>query len=249
MADHSAMKLGRKALVTDSRTLRLAAYLRPQLPDPPQAADWTRGITAWGMMRNDQLGCCTIAGAGHAIQVWTANTGAMQTPSDAAIEEYYARWDGYLPGDPATDNGGVELDVLKSWKRQGLAGNHLLAFADASVANLQEIRQAIHLFGGVYIGLDLPRSAQTQEVWDVAAGDGSQTLKGSWGGHCVFVPRYEPNSFTCITWGGLKTMTVAFWQAYCDEAHALLDASWLETVQAPSGFDKIQLLADLALIR
>jgi hypothetical protein len=201
------------------------------------------------MMCNDRLGCCTIAGAGHAIQVWTANTGKMETVADPEIEEYYAKWDGYVPGDVSTDNGGVELDVLKDWKSQGLDGNGLLAFADANVVNLQEIRQAIALFGGVYIGISLPLTAQTQDVWDVASDAGSDASKGSWGGHCVFVASYDQSSFTCITWGALKTMTLAFWLAYCDEAHALLGKSWLGTHQAPNGFDQDQLMADLKLIR
>ncbi len=110
MADHSKMKLGRKAIKTDSRTLALGRYLTPSLPPPPPAQDWTKGITAWGMMLNgpepsepqfpDGLGDCTIAGCGHAIQVWTANTGSMVTVPDATILNYYEQWDGYVPGKP-----------------------------------------------------------------------------------------------------------------------------------------------------
>ena len=68
MADHSQMKLGRKAVKTDTRTLRLAKYLTPVLPPPPPAADWTKGIASWGMMLNDKLGDCTIAGVAHAVK-------------------------------------------------------------------------------------------------------------------------------------------------------------------------------------
>ena len=85
MADHSKMKLGRKAIKTDSRTLAFGDYLTPGLPPPPPSADWTKGITSWGMMLNDTLGDCTIAGAAHAIQVWTANTGSMVTVPDSTI--------------------------------------------------------------------------------------------------------------------------------------------------------------------
>jgi hypothetical protein len=35
MADHSKMKLGRKAIKTDTRTLALGDYLTPSLPPPP----------------------------------------------------------------------------------------------------------------------------------------------------------------------------------------------------------------------
>lgn len=248
MADHSRMKLGRKAIKTDSRTLMLANYLTPALPAPPTTADWTKGITGWGMMMNDQLGDCTIAGVGHAVQVWTANTGTIVTVPDVTIEGYYETWDGYVPSDPSTDHGGVELDVLNDWQKSDFAGHKLIAFADANSANVTEIRQSIALFGGVYIGLDLPLTAQRQEVWDVVPGGGVNAQKGSWGGHCVFVPKYDPNGFTCITWGQLKTMTRAFWDQYCDEAYTLFGQDWLTGKASPPGFNQPQLMADLKAI-
>ncbi len=245
MADHSKMRLGRKAIKTDSRTLAFGDYLTPALPPPPPTADWMKGIASWGMMLNDTLGDCTIAGVAHAIQVWTANTGSEVTVPDPTIESYYEQWDGYVPGNPSTDNGGVELDVLKNWKKNGFAGHALLAFADPKMANLVEIHQSIALFGGVYIGLALPMTAQTQEVWDVVPNGGANAEPGSWGGHCVFVPGYDQNGFTCITWGQPKTMTLAFWNKYCDEAHTLLGQNWLNASGSPDGFDQIQLQADL----
>lgn len=241
-------KLGRKAIKTDSRTLRLARYLTPALPAPPTAQDWTKGITSWGMMLNDKLGDCTIAGCGHAIQVWNANTGSELTLPDNTIESYYEKWDGYVPGNAASDHGGVELDVLNDWQKQGMAGNTLMAFADPNPANLEEVRQSIALFGGVYIGLSLPLTAQTQGVWDVTPRGGANARPGSWGGHCVFVPKYDEKTFTCITWGQLKTMTVAFWNKYCDEAHTLLAENWITAKGSPNGFDQAQLQADLEAI-
>jgi hypothetical protein len=248
MADHSKMKLGRKAIKTDSRTLVFGRYLTPAIPPPPPTADWTKGVTAWGMMLNDTLGDCTIAGVGHAVQVWTANTASMVTVPDPTILSYYEHWDGYVPSNPNTDSGGIELDVLNDWQKQGFAGNTLLAFADPKPANLVEVRQSIALFGGVYIGLNLPLTAQSQDVWDVVPRGGAKAKPGSWGGHCVFVPKYDQHGFTCITWGQLKTMTVAFWNKYCDEAHALLGQDWIAAKGAPSGFDEAQLQTDLKAI-
>jgi hypothetical protein len=249
MEDISNMRLGRKAIKTDTRTLAIGDYLTPALPPPPPAVDWTKGITDWGMMLNDKLGDCTIAGAAHALQVWSVNTGGEVTVPDATVEKYYELWDGYAPGNPATDNGGVELDVLNDWQKQGLDGHTLVAFADPKPNKLVEIHQSIFLFGGVYIGVALPITAQKQDVWDVVPHGGANAQKGSWGGHCVFVPKYDQHGFTCITWGGLKTMTLAFWKKYCDEAHTLLGQNWIATKKAPSGFEQDQLLADLKAIR
>jgi hypothetical protein len=244
----SSLKLGRKSIKTDSRTLAFGRYLTAELPAPPPSIDWTKGITQWGMMLNDRIGDCTIAGVGHAIQVFTANTSVMATVPDSTIQQYYAQWDGYVPGDPSTDSGGVELDVLNDWRQQGFAGNVLLAFADPQPASLVEIRQSIALFGGVYIGLSLPLTAQSQDVWDVVKRGRASAVPGSWGGHCVFVPKYDEKSFTCITWGQLKTMTIPFWNKYCDEAHTLLAQDWLTAKGAPSGFNQEQLAADLQAI-
>ena len=249
MTDHSKMRLGRKAIKTDTRTLVLGDYLRPSLPPPPAAVDWTKGISSWGMMLNDKLGDCTIAGAAHAVQVWTANTGHEVTVPDRTVKRYYEKWDGYVSGDSNTDNGGVELDVLNDWQKHGFAGNRLMAFADPRPDNLVQIRQSIALFGGVYIGMALPITAQTQDVWDVVPKGGANAKPGSWGGHCVFVPKYDKHGFTCITWGQLKTMTLAFWKKYCDEAHTLLGKGWLAANGAPNGFNQAQLLADLKAIR
>ena len=89
MSDHPTMRLGRKAVKTDSRTLRLNRYLLTELPAPPDAVDWTKGITNFGMMLNDQLGDCTVAALGHAIQVWTANSRVEGTVTDQVIESAY----------------------------------------------------------------------------------------------------------------------------------------------------------------
>jgi hypothetical protein len=243
-------RLGRKAVKTDSRTLRLARYLTAELPSAPPSVDWTKkAYQAWGCMENDRLGCCTISGCGHAIQVWTANASQETTIPDSAIEAAYSAWDGYVHGDPNTDNGGVELDVLNNWRKNGLAGHSLLAYADANVLNIDEVRQAINLFGGVYIGVDLPLSAQNQDVWDVIPDDGTDNyIKGSWGGHCVFVPKYDADSFTCITWGETKKMTAWFWKAYVDECHVLLSPDFIAANGSPNGFNLDQLTADLAQI-
>lgn len=248
MADHSQMRLGRKAVKTDSRTLRLARYLTASLPPAPPAKDWTKGVANWGMMLNDKLGCCTIAAAAHAIQIWSANTAGEVTLPDAQVLHYYEKWDGYKPSDPSTDQGGVELDVLNNWQKGGFDKHKLFAFADPAHTNLEQIRQTIALFGGVYIGLSLPITAQTQAVWDVVPNGGANAAPGSWGGHAVFVPSYDANGFTCITWGELKTMTVAFWDQYVDEAHALLSHDWLAAKGAPSGFNLAELQADLGMI-
>jgi hypothetical protein len=43
-------------------------------------------------------------------------------------------------------------------------------------------------------------------------------------------------------------MTVAFWNKYCDEAHALLTQDWIGSKGSPGGFNLAQLQTDLKAI-
>ena len=132
---------------------------------------------------------------------------------DSTIVQYYEQWDGYNPADPTSDQGGVELDVLNDWRQQGFAGHTLDAFTAidlgtqgaglvtcaSEIRNQQAeygaarhlIQSAIWLFGGAYIGVELPLTAQKQDVWDVTSGNHPDAEPGSWGGHAVYVVGYE----------------------------------------------------------
>jgi hypothetical protein len=210
------------------------------------------------MMLNDRLGDCIIAdGPGHATQVWTLNaTGTIVTPPDSLILETYEKWCGYNPADPNTDQGGVELDVLNHWQKQGFAGQPLDAYAAIDleqgphpVIPMMSVMDAIWLFGGAYIGVELPITAQNQEIWEVPLDPGLQDEPGSWGGHAIYIVAYDQNTLTCITWGQLKKMTWAWFEKYCSEAYALVSKDWMEASGiAPSGFDLATLESDLRAV-
>jgi hypothetical protein len=108
------------------------------------------------------------------------------------------------------------------------------------------VKQAIDLFGGIYIGLELPSAWQGAPLWDV--GPGSAFAPGSWGGHAVPAIAYDENGVTVVTWGQLMPMTWAAFARYCDESFACLSQDWITaaTQQAPVGFDLAQLQSDLA---
>jgi hypothetical protein len=260
-------KLGKKPAKIDPRTLKLAHYLGPDLPPPPPAVNYVEDVTFFGEMLNGELGDCTIAACGHAEQAWSigANGPAgMYTPPDSLILQKYEQWCGYVPGDPSTDNGGVEIDVLNKWRKYHLhkpIHRHPLAgYADPSTTNIEEIKQAIYLFGGVYIGIQLPLSVQGLDVWDVSSGNAA--IPGSWGGHAVFVPKYATNpdgtiTFTCISWGELIEITQAFWLysdhvngPYIDEVHCLVSTEFLnlKTGTTPEGLNIAQMLIDVQAV-
>ena len=251
MTDHSKMKLGKAAPRHDRRTLQMANYLRADLPPAPPQMDYGAKVNTWPMMANDHIGDCTCAAAGHLIEDWTANAGKLVIVSTAAVIEAYSAITGYDPKTGKNDNGAVEIDVLNYWRQTGVGGHKIVAYVALEPSNREHVRDACFIFGGCYIGLALPMSAQTQDVWSVPPGGATGAgAPGSWGGHAVPVVAYDVRGLTVVTWGALKRMTWEFWDAYCDEAYAIYSTDFLEpNEKAPNGFDMAALLRDLGLVK
>lgn len=244
MTSPATLRLGKRAARKDSRTLRLAKYLPDRLPTARDAVDWCSKVANWPMFKNDQIGDCTCAAAAHLFEAWTAYAGQKATLTDEQVLAAYSAVTGYDPAQPETDRGAVELDVLKYLRQAGIGGHTIDAFADVSIRSLNEVKIALDWFGGLYIGLALPASAQDQDIWDVVRGSGSGA--GSWGGHAVNVQAYDADGLTCVTWGATKRMTWRFWAKYCDEAYALLSKDRMTSAGVdPAGLDWATLQADL----
>jgi hypothetical protein len=247
--DPQKLKLGKQAARHDPRTLMLAAYATKELPPPPDSVDWGDRVKRWPMYLNDKIGDCTCAAAGHMIEAWSSEANGKATiVQDGAILKAYEDVSGYDPETGRNDAGAVELDVLKYWRSTGVGGHKIVGFVAVEPGNHPHIQQGTYLFGGCYIGIALPVSAQTQEVWAVPPGGPvGPGAPGSWGGHAVNVVAYDSQGLTVVTWGKPKRMTWTFWDAYCDEAYAILSQDFIDkhTRKAPVGLNLAQLLKDL----
>ena len=241
-------KLGKLPVRTDVRTLRLRHYVDPtKLPPPPDNFDVTERVADWPMYANDRIGDCTTAAAGHMIEAWTAEAvgQAIEITEQSVLEAF----DAVKIVDPLTgEEGAIELDVLRYWRKQGIGRHRIGAFAAVPVHDPLLVRTGAWLFGGLYIGLALPVSCQRQDVWDWTGSLNGDAKPGSWGGHAVDVVRYDDTGLTVVTWGRLQVMTWSFWDRYCDEAYCILTPDFLRGNVAPNGFDLEALKADLDLI-
>jgi hypothetical protein len=241
--------LGKLPTQIDTRTLLLARYVdRSVLPSPPKTLDLTKGVGDWPMYSNDRIGDCTCAAAGHMIEAWTAagKHKAVEV-TDASVLDMFNK---VKHVDPATgEAGAIELEVLRYWRKTGLGGHKIGAFAAVSVHDQNLVRIGANLFGGLYIGLQLPVTAQQQQVWDWTKKLSGPAQPGSWGGHAVDVVGYDDEGVTVITWGDTKKMTWAFWDHYCDEAYCLISVDFLDGKgHSPAGLDIAALNADLGLV-
>ena len=248
-------KLGKRKAVNDPRTLKLANYVSAsRLPSLPDQCNYTGKLADYPMYDNDKIGCCAIAGPAHQRRIWTANDGALVTPTLEEVVRDYGLIGGYQPGVPGTDNGCILLDVMRRWRTHGIVGGRISAFASVDPQNHELTAAGIFLFGGLTIGLSLPAAVQNQTNDDEWRAPGRAHLfgpwaRGSWGGHCVTVHDYDERGLTCITWGGKKRMSWNFYEVYCDEAFAALGRDWVGSdSKAPNGFDAMALARDLGAL-
>lgn len=247
-------QLGKKAATRDPRNLKLARYIQKiQAPAPPEVS-WITKLTAaqsLPMYLNDKLGDCVAAAAGHMIQQWNFYAGHPAQPTDDQILKSYEDVGGYAPGNPSTDNGMDMAAYLKYWATTGVGGHVIGAYLAVDYTNVDEVRQAIELFGNIYLGVQLPTSAQGASGWTMTDGGiyAPAGSPGGWGGHCIPLVASSPETHTCITWGASLKMSHNFLANYADEAFVILSKDWIEVEGvAPSGFDLAQLQADLAAL-
>jgi hypothetical protein len=241
----------RPSLYDDPRThnvFRLARYVdRSLLGDPPDVVDNTEYLQPI-MGANDRLGDCVVVGEANYSILASNMAGQSCQIGDQDCVRRYSQLGGYDPATGANDNGLVEVDALDDWRHDPFAGVALLGYASIDVHDDFLLRHAIRLFAALYVGLALPTTAQAQEGqdWDVVPG----TVAGSWGGHCVIVPRYDWRGSTKrwwdATWAYYQPMTQSFWRTCGDEAYAPLPTVWLDHPRPGVNVDLLK--SDLAAL-
>ncbi|MFB7595770.1 hypothetical protein [Streptomyces sp. NPDC056160] len=231
----------------DRPHLRLSRILPPALPAPPAAADWLTQVPAdaWGMLGNDQVGDCTVAALAHK-RIGDAYTsqGRLLDISTADCLKYYGHF-GYRPGDPGSDQGAVCQDVLDYWHRHGFRGEKSLAYARINVDDHTQLKQAIALFGQIYVGVTITQAAEDQfngdEVWDITRR--SPVL----GGHCITLGAYDAHGLDAVTWGTVHRLTWRWWDVYGEEAWVVFnpaDFTGRTSGRDRDGLDLVTLRAD-----
>lgn len=204
----------------NARFVRLTPHLRTLTA--PIAIDWHSKVADWGMMLNDQLGDCTCAGDGHIIlQQSTYGHNPVSVTDNDVLKAYECS--GYVPGDPSTDQGWTVQDALDYLYIFGMAGVRILAYGEINHANHNAVKQAIFEFGALSLGVTLPDSAQQQfaagQPWTVV----SSAIDG---GHCIVAVGYDTDYVYAVTWGQVVKIAWTWWDAYVDEAWAVITEDW-----------------------
>ena len=235
----SGFKLGRLPATRPAALKDLSVYARGPLPRPPRTVEVPKA--SYPIDGNATYGDCTMAGVAHLIGAWNVETAEHDPiPAEAEIVAEYLK----LTGGP--DTGLNEAEVLKTWQTEGLFGEQIAAYAPVNPKDLLQLHQAVAFYGGAYLGIECPASAQEQfasgEPWTY---EGSEVE----GGHCVVALGYGPNGgLHCATWGGIAVLEASFLAHYLDEAWVILPHQLVEAKKDSLGIDLAALQRDLARV-
>jgi hypothetical protein len=241
-----AYRFGKHPSKHDYRTLRFKDYLKPGIAPPPASDNVLTRVYAelhmsnpnpaalFPMDGNDTLGDCTIAALAHADTTFHGLLGKERIMARQAVVKLYM----HLTG--GVDSGLNELDVLNYWRQHSVDRDRIITYVKIDSKNHTHIEQAIHLFGGVYLGFQVQQNCiqefDARQPWT----PGPLTNDG----HAVYAVAYDQNGITVLTWGNTQQGTWAWWDECVDEAYAILPPEAERPGFAP-GFDFAQLKADL----
>jgi hypothetical protein len=238
------LRFGKHPPKKDYRTLRFKNYLTSKLESPPASYDVlptvfkklkTTDVTKlFPMDGNDTYGDCTIAALAHAITVYSGLIGKKKDWSQQSMIKLYF----HLTG--GVDSGLNELDVLNYWRANKVDRDKIFAYASVDVKNHTHVKQAMQLFGGVYLGFQVQKNCleefNARRPWVPAR------LTND--GHAVYATAYDKSGVTVLTWGNTQKATWDWWDECVDEAYAILPPEAANPDFA-AGFDFAQLKADL----
>lgn len=203
----------------------------------PATVDWMSDLSTWPMYGNDRLEDCTAAMAGHAEEVWSIyGQSSLVLVTEQAVIDLYSAGSGYTPADPSTDRGAVMQDILNAWRKTGLGGHHIDAFAELDPRNKTACKAALYFFGTLGIGVNYPKSADkafmAHTTWDYLPGADNEII----GGHAMHVGAVSSSGlWDASTWGHRQSITSAWWDAYVEEVWVPISREWIRSGVTPAG--------------
>ena len=255
------LRYGCQLPAPSSADLQFADYIDATVLPPAPAADTDalRVIprAGWGVLGNDEWGCCVIAGGYHEHLLWNteADRPFVATTANAlATSSAITGFDPNAgpPGENPTDQGTDPRKAADYRRDTGIVDAHgqthkIAGWVAVNPANRAHMLAAIHLFGAVGLAIAVPQSAEDQfhagQPWTPVPG--AEII----GGHYVPDVAYDTDWLYVVTWGQVQPMSWSFLGDYCQLALAYVSEDMLANGESPDGFDLAQLRADLAAVR
>lgn len=253
MDDEPRRRRGRYGRLPNDPTrprIRLARSLTGILPDYPAADDNLAALDRWQMLGNDSLGDCVAVTWANLRRLTTARLSTESYPSLAAVLSVYATQN------PNGADDGMDIQTLLEYlvSTGGPDGVKALGFAAVDYTNPAEVKAAIALFGGVWVGIDVLEANEQQfdagQPWDYVSGSPDV------GGHSVLVGGYGAGGTSpriggdekFITWAQETSFTDTFWSKQVSECWVVIWPEHLGSTEFLAGVDLQQLAIDYTVI-
>jgi hypothetical protein len=241
---HPLRRLGRRPPKLAPALHFEAIWSRAAAPTHPIAADNFSNVREWELGANDQFGTCgptSVANMRRQVAAYLAPHSPLPTLAD--VFDLYRRSGnpGFDPAGGGQDDGVVLQTMLEALREGGIGGIKPLAFAKVDVTQLDELRAAIAIFGGLLYGVDLQAAQQAQT--DAGLWDYRRTSE--WGGHAVLAGRYTSSSagddIAVVTWAHVVGTTDAFEAHQLEEAWLVIWPEHFGTAEFQAGIDQARL--------
>jgi len=232
--------------------LKFASIVKA-IPEHPLAEDYLSQLSNWKILGNDAHGdCMAVAWANGRRFTTLLLTGKEYYPSQQEVYDLYKTQN---PNFPQDDDGMDMQSALECLHHNGGPdGVKLVAFASVNVSNLEEVKAALYIFGGLLLGIEVQGANQYDFAngvpWDYHPGEPVI------GGHAVLAGGYLGQSrddVRFITWGAETGMTDNYWDNLVDncrsgEAWVCLWPENFLTRQFVEGIDMDALAADYQIL-
>jgi len=205
--------------------------------------DWSKTVPSWPMLGNDKYSCCTIASIFHFLENVGSYAGYGKGHSGTEDEclDNYSKFTGFNRNDPATDLGGVPVDILRSWHIDGIGIDGIVDRPDAifqvSPNNVGQVSSALALFGPLLIVGSLPETIEGQNHWTCISSKSLSAEPASFGNHQFLLTGFDGETFKYASWDEEPTSDIDWWNKYIIETWPVIHSLWLYSEAAIPGFD------------
>ena len=251
-------KYGRRP-AKNAPALKFRSFLASTVPAYPPQEDYLAKLSGWQMLGNDVAGDCNAVTWANMRRLVTATLTTENYPSQAQVWQFYQTQNpGFDPNGPSETDGPGSQDDQGMDIQTGLEYLHVnggpdgvkaVAFAKVDHTNLNEVKAALAIFGGLWLGIQVLAANQKEFGEGLPWTDVAHSPID--GGHAILGGGYDTTGdVKFITWAQETEFAGSFWDGVVhgtplvQEAWVVIWPENLGTTAFEQGVDQAQLAAD-----
>lgn len=251
-----AYKYGRRP-PKNAPALHFSSFLAAAAPPHPAEEDYLARLPGWQMLGNDKVGDCNAVTWANMRRLITATLATEYYPTQAQVWQFYQTQNpGFDPNGTSQTNGpgsehdqGMDIQTGLEYLHGsgGPDGVKVVAFAKVDHTKLAEVKAALAIFGGLWLGIQVLDANQQEFAEGKPWTDVAKSKID--GGHAILGGGYRTD-ISFITWAKETKFAPSFWNGVVqgsplvEEAWAVIWPEHLGTKSFEQGVNLSQLEAD-----